>query len=277
MSTSMAGKIAKLYSDRHGEQRREVFGDKPYANLGYWDAGQTDMAAACDALTDLTARAAGMKEGDRVLEVGCGYGASAVTYAKRYRPARVVGIDITDVRIEDARRYVAQEGFSATIELGLGDATALRFEDGSFDCVIAIECAFHFETRLDFFHEAARVLVPGGGLGMTDLVPRDGLDPEEFLERVHFPIGTDQRLDVTENVYDAPTYARRLAEAGFEEVRVESITRNTLVPFADHLERVGRRSEEERKRRRLRVAEAYRQSISDGLEYVLVSARKREA
>ena len=51
-----------------------------------------------------------------------------------------------------------------------GDATALPFEDGSFDAVLAVECAFHFASRARFLADAARVLRPGGHLTVSDFV-----------------------------------------------------------------------------------------------------------
>ena len=275
MPSERAEKIARVYSQRHGEARRDVFGEKPYANFGYWNREGMTAEEACDALTDETARIIGIGPGDRVLEVGCGYGAGAVLYTSRYHPASVMGIDITDVRVQGAREYVAKHGLSGTIEFRLGSATDVDSPAESFSKVIAIECAFHFETRRDFFREAARVLVPGGRMGLTDIVSRPGVTREDFLAHIHFPIGSEGGLDVPENVYDAATYAAQLRDAGFDEVRVDPITDRSLAAFARHLERVARASEGELGATRRRVADAFRDVVDSKVaDYVLVSARR---
>ncbi|HVT35225.1 MAG TPA: class I SAM-dependent methyltransferase, partial [Nevskiaceae bacterium] len=206
------------YTRRHAF-RQDLFGSQPYANYGYWTRPGQTIEEAAEALTDLVARTAGIGHGDRVLDVGCGYGAGAVSYTQRYQPAYVVGIDITDIRIESGREYVAEHHLSDVISLRLGDATHMDFADASFTRLIAVECAFHFETRRDFMHEAARVLAPGGRLALTDIIPRRGVDPRTYLQGER-TANSNVCLDMPANAYDADTYARYLAEAGFSEIRV---------------------------------------------------------
>ncbi|OGP84739.1 MAG: hypothetical protein A2Y95_03720 [Deltaproteobacteria bacterium RBG_13_65_10] len=265
--------IVDVYTQRH-DTRAGVFGEKPYANYGYWSRPGMTIDDAGDALTEQVTRAAGIAPGDRVLEVGCGYGAATVHYTRLFRPSRVVGLDITEVRVRSGRDYVEASGLSDVITVGMGDATKLDFPDGSFERVIAIECALHFDTREDFLREAARVLAPGGGIGLADMCLRKGADRGEFLEKVHFPVGSDGKLDVVENVYDVDVYAEILRKCGFAEVRVDVITEYTLPRFAVHLEGVAVKLEDGHGPRRLRAAQIFREYLRLGLEYVLVSACK---
>ncbi len=91
----------------------------------------------CEALTDLVARAAAVGPGDRVLEVGCGYGANAVYYTTRYRPVSAVGIDMIEVRIQNGRDFIASKGLADVIRLQTGNAPALDFPKGAFTKVLA--------------------------------------------------------------------------------------------------------------------------------------------
>ncbi len=264
--------IAELYTKRHS-LREGIFEDKPYSNFGYWPREGMSIEEACDALTDLVARAAEIGPGDRVLEVGCGYGASAVYYTTKYRPASVVGIDVTEVRIQNGREFVAARGLADVIQLRTGNATALDFPKGAFTKVLAIECAFHFTTRYDFFREANRVLAPGGRIGLADIITKPGVNPEDFLARVH-PVLGDSSLNVPANVHDAEVYTKYLHETGFADVRIEPITDQTMPFFADHLDRVADRTPGERAGLIRDVAQKFRAFYRAGLDYVIASARK---
>jgi ubiquinone/menaquinone biosynthesis C-methylase UbiE len=268
----MTEEIIKLYTKRHGF-REDVFGDKPYANLGYWDRDGMTLAEACDALTDLVASTARLGPGDRVLEVGCGYGASAVYYTQRYRPSSVIGIDATEIRIKAGQEYIAQQGLGDVIQLRLGDATSLEFEEATFTKVLAIECAFHFDTRQDFLREAARVLAPGGILAMTDVIPKRRVDPKKFLDRGP-PVLGEVCLEIPANAYDADVYAGYLKEAGFEAIRVESINDKTRLPFADHMDRLARERGGDRGAKLATIAQRHREQEAAGADYVLVAAHR---
>jgi microcystin synthetase protein McyJ len=260
--------IARLYTKRH-DLREGVYTDKPYANFGYWDRDDMTINEACDALTLRVAGAAGIGPGDRVLEAGCGYGASAVCYTQHCRPASVIGIDVTEIRIQTGREYVTQHGLGETIQLQMADATALPFGAGAFTKILAIECAFHFDTRQDFMREAGRVLAAGGRLAVADIIPRTDTDLEHLAALA-------PSFSVRANFYDAVTYENYLRQAGFDDVRIEDITERTTTPFTEYVERVGRQTPGMRGVNFLRTANLYRQYRDAGAEYVLVSARRRD-
>ncbi len=116
-------------------------------------------------------------DGDDVLEVGCGFGGNLAVLLSRARPGQVVGLDQSREAL-----CVAERALGERVRLVQGDACALPFDDGSFDVVLAIECAFHFASRERFARETRRVLRPGGRLVLTDLVGRGGApDPEGLV------------------------------------------------------------------------------------------------
>jgi ubiquinone/menaquinone biosynthesis C-methylase UbiE len=85
----------------------------------------------------------------RVLDLGTGTGAAALAAARRFPEAEVVGVDLADSMIAEARRKTDRVRFE------VGDAAALRFEDGAFDLVT-------HANMIPFFDELARVVAPGG-------------------------------------------------------------------------------------------------------------------
>jgi SAM-dependent methyltransferase len=85
----------------------------------------------------------------RALDLGTGTGAAAVAVARRFPEAEVVGVDLADSMVAEARRKTDRVRFE------VGDAAALAFEDGAFDLVT-------HANMIPFFDELARVVAPGG-------------------------------------------------------------------------------------------------------------------
>jgi SAM-dependent methyltransferase len=127
----------------------------------------TKDAAAYDALagrvTSRLARplldAVGARAGTRLLDVATGPGYVAAEAAER--GAESVGVDFSETMIAHARAHVRD------VEFVLGDATALPFEDGSFDAVVAAFVLLHLAAPERAVAEAARVLKPGGKAAFT--------------------------------------------------------------------------------------------------------------
>jgi len=200
-----------------------------YFNLGYWGPGCADLDEACHALADMLADAAGMGEGDRVLDVGFGYADQDLRWAELRRPAKIVGLNITPAQVEVAQERARERGLQDRLDLRVGSATAMPFEAGTFDRVVALESAFHFDTRQDFFAEARRVLRPGGVLATADVVLR-GTDRQELSE-----MEAGEGLMPAANWCDEETYVTRMREAGFVNVGIRSISDHVYEPLIAYL------------------------------------------
>lgn len=273
MSEGHTKDVVDYYTKRHDE-REDLYPDQPFANYGYWTRTDLTIEQAAEAMAGFVGAHAGLCSADRVLEVGCGYGACAVVYGKRFAPASIIGLDVTDVRIEQGKAHVAKHGLSSMIDLRVGDATKLAFADASFDKVIAVECAFHFETRRDFMREAFRVLAPGGTLVLTDLIPRRGKDMSA-LQINNKAAATHLQLYNTVNAYDADVYAGYLRESGFGAIRIDSILDYTLVPFVPALHRHADRTRARANAEGIhRHATRLGELVEAGEDYVIVTARK---
>jgi microcystin synthetase protein McyJ len=250
--------------------------DKPlWLNLGYWKEART-YPDACVAMVELLGTRAGLQPGDEVLDVGVGFAEQDFVLLERFEVSRVTGIDITPVHIEKGRERVAKRGLQDRIDLRLGSATAMEFPDATFDRVLALECAFHFDTREQFLREAFRVLKPGGCIAIADMLPV----PDKKTSRAtafarkygHVPEA---------NLYDREEYPRRLSAAGFGDVRVESIRQDVFPGMAKYSrQRVeGKKMDEvvvevsEADRAQCRGVEIWERGV--GLtDYVIASARK---
>jgi len=156
----------------------------------------------------------------KVLEVATGSGGPAVFMVKE-TGCRLVGIDINENGIENAKKIAAENGVDNKTEFILADASKkFPFPDASFDAIVSIDSINHFKNRDKVFLEFKRMLKNGGRLLFTDAVVITGiLTSEEIAIRsslgffLFVPKGENERL---------------LKEAGFKEIVTTDVTDNII-------------------------------------------------
>jgi ubiquinone/menaquinone biosynthesis C-methylase UbiE len=128
-------------------------------------------------LTERLGNMLDLQPGHIVLDVASGLGTSAIYLAQRFG-CQVVGVDFSGQIVEQASANAAEAGISQLVQFKQGDAERLPFEGGSFDALIC-ECAFcTFPSKPQAASQFARVLRPGGRIGLSDLTRSAPLPPE---------------------------------------------------------------------------------------------------
>jgi SAM-dependent methyltransferase len=123
----------------------------------------------------------GIDERTHVLEVGCGTGATSRYLAQKLR-CRVLGVDVRPSMIEQARDRAAKAHVQDRVEFRVADATALPFEDATFDAVLVESVTTFIEDKSAAIGEYARVLKPGGCVGLNEEIWHKTPPPLEIVE-----------------------------------------------------------------------------------------------
>ncbi|MEO5874695.1 MAG: class I SAM-dependent methyltransferase [Streptosporangiaceae bacterium] len=212
---------------------RDIMGIKQlYVNMGYWEPGCADHDEASEKLAEQLGAAAGISAGDRVLDVGFGYGEQDLFWLQTRNPAQIVGLNVSPSQVRVARDRAAELKLEDRLDMRVGSGTSLPFQDASFDVVVALESAVHFDTRQRFFEEALRVLRPGGVLATADMLPNPARrGRRSVLERLDD--WRRSQIIPDANWHSRAVYAERLALAGFADVDVRDITDRVLLPQAE--------------------------------------------
>ena len=132
-------------------------------------------------LTRRLARVLDLRAGQKVLDVASGPGATAFLLAAEFG-VEVEGVDLGEQSVATANAKAAANGLDDQVHFTVGDAERLPLDDESVDAVVC-ECAFcTFPDKATAAAEMARVLKPGGRIGITDVA----LDPN----RLHHELKT---------------------------------------------------------------------------------------
>ncbi len=207
-----------------------------HVHWGYWEnpneavGDAADYARAAEQLTLELCRLADIAPGQRVLDVGCGFGGTVASLNERFSGLDLVGLNIEERQLDRARaQVVAAPGNSVAFQLG--DACAMPFEAASVDRMLAVECVFHFPDRETFFQGAARVLRPGGLLVLSDFVPTRLLRPFCPAGSNGDVGGVGATFGNLNVQYTLSRYRAMARRAGLIPVVERNITRNTLPTY----------------------------------------------
>jgi len=159
--------------DRVSPYYRNLWGE--HLHHGYWIRGNETKEKAQLQLIEHLAQVAGIKPGRRILDVGCGFGASSIFLARNYR-AQATGITISPIQVEMANQAAARENVNA--KFLLMDAEAMKFNH-SFDVVWSVESIAHYPNKEKFFASAGALLAAGGTLAILDWFKKENLNPSD--------------------------------------------------------------------------------------------------
>ena len=213
-----------------------VLGPSMVYSCAYWESFDKDAtleAAQRDKL-ELVCRKLGLQEGQRLLDVGCGWGSMAL-HAAREHGVSVVGVTLSQEQAGYARKRIADEGLTDKVEIRVQDYRDVS--DGPFDAISSIGMAEHVgaERYLEYARQLYGLLKPGGRLLNHQIARRPQTDEtaysvDEFIDAYVFPDGELAPIGTT---------VTQLERAGFEVRDVEALREHyarTLREWVTNLE-----------------------------------------
>jgi arsenite methyltransferase len=227
MSTNTSDALREQVRERYAQAARAVTsggsgccGDSGSADFGeaLYSAEQRGDLPDAAALASLgcgnPTAVAELREGEVVLDLGSGGGIDVILSAKRVGPTGVAyGLDMTDEMLEVAQRNAREAGIS-NVHFLKGEIERIPLPADSVDVVIS-NCVINLSTdKPAVLTEMARVLRPGGRLGISDIVAEDQLSPADRAERGSW-------CGCVAGALSRGEYVAGLEAAGFEDVSVE--------------------------------------------------------
>ncbi len=152
----ISGEDVARHYDQLDRYYREIWGE--HVHHGYWKTGHETREEAARAMVDAVIERARIRPGMRVLDVGCGYGATARIIARECH-AEATGLTNSAMQHHHAE---ASTGAESNPKYVLEDWLQNRRDTGSFDVVVALESTEHMSDKRRALSEMARVLKPGG-------------------------------------------------------------------------------------------------------------------
>lgn len=213
--------IARAFDRSHGGRRQSVTVDRIYRAAFGDDNPETAQPNAFYSRTTLRRLASALRvgSGHTVADFGCGHGGPGLSVAQQ-TGATLIGIDLSPVGIDLARRRAAELGLGERARFQVGDIAATGLLDASCDAAMSLDMLPFLPDQGAAVGEVARILRPGGRfafttweeLGASPLEPH-GLGPEtETIDYRRLVEEAGLQIEICEEPPKWRTQQQRLAE-----------------------------------------------------------------
>ncbi len=205
-----------------------------FINFGYWEQpvkkGMITVAQRIESEKNLyrfVINKLKISEGDKLLEVACGQGVGSALTINEFNPKEMHGIDLSKAKITRAKKINLEilEKKPGKLFFQEGSAENIPYNSNSFEKVLSIEAAQHFESLDKFAKEANRVLKPGGKLAIASFFGTSDKSQASLSTMIQT---IRDGIDKATPIYQLEEILR---SNGFKNIKIESIGKNVWHGF----------------------------------------------
>jgi len=186
-------------NEQHYEVPTEFFrhclGPRMKYSSGYWPQEDTTFAESEEAMLALTCDRAELADGQRILELGCGWGSLTLWMAEHYPNAQITGVSNSRTQREHIEAEAARRNLP-NVRVLTADMNEFEADPAAYDRVVSVEMFEHMKNYRRLMAKVAAWLKPGGQLFVHIFTHKDyayhfeGTDPSDWITRYFFAGGT---------------------------------------------------------------------------------------
>lgn len=242
-----------------------------WTNLGYWDDATSSYPMACEQLAEHLAQAVQLQPQDRVLDLGCGQGASLKYWREHYQIQDLEAVELQQDCVDKINKHIQLKAIHCQSFLNLKQ---IPFPN-QFDVVICIDAAYHSDLNV-FLNATHSVLKSNGRLGFHYLMLSDqSLSAKQKIKYAWLL----KAADVTwEHLKNEQQLLQTLTQHGWSNIVIQDFSTSVLNGFAEYIEiqKMKKKSFDLEQLKIEMTAKLCRKFYQDGLvRYIQVSATKK--
>jgi cyclopropane-fatty-acyl-phospholipid synthase len=222
----------------HYQERAEIFSkvlDRRLAYAtGFFERDDEDLETAQARKYALVERWLSIQPGEKVLDVGCGWG-SNMLYLAEHTQGRFHGVTLSDKQAEEARRRAQDGGVGGKVRIDVCHVEDLDLAAESYDCVIFSGSIVHMHNRAEVHEMVGRILRPGGRLLISDCYFPAAERGDRASSATHYifvtALGYCRLLQLSEEL-------ALVERAGLDVARVEDMTHSYVLTLRRWIDNV---------------------------------------
>ena len=204
----------------------------PWSNLGYWQAGQQDYVAACQALADHLAKTIHLNSKDKLLDLGCGQGASLLHWQQHYQVQYLAGVELQKACVTKIQQHLPE--LNAIYHASFLRLKEIRFPH-KFDAVVCLDAAYHNSVP-SLLEQVAPVLNSNARIGFHHLALSERWKTLNSFQKRKYQLllkSADVNLN---NLMTAGALYECLDKFEFTDIQIEDFSEQVFAGFARYVQ-----------------------------------------